>query len=250
MYENSDVLFKIDLWELALQKLEEIPVLSNPLDDDENGMGNINMKKNKKDGLDDENSTVGTNCCLSKIEKLAVPTRVALLQSTNIWVGDLGVSVHCLNDRVRGSNIHQGSGTGTIGEHGDAMTARSIMDTAGTWCNKFSEEQLKATLKDVQYNPKSNFKLFSIGKAIKEGWKLSGEQEGLVLMKGNVKLAFNIKIMTKNGVIFCAYLQREHEIGTILAITSTIMSIEKAHIMTGLMMRSKHVRLHWNWDGF
>ena len=49
------------------------------------------------------------------------------------------------------------------------MTADSIMDIAGAWCNKFGEEQLKAMLKDAQYNPKSNFNLFSIGKAIKEG---------------------------------------------------------------------------------
>ena len=61
---------------------------------------------------------------------------------------------------------------------------------------------MKATLKDVQYNPKLNFNLLSIGKAIKEGWKLNDNQEGLVLMKDYAKLIFNIKIMTKNCVIF------------------------------------------------
>ena len=70
----------------------------------------------------------------------------------------------------------------------------------------------------MQYNPKSNFNLFNIGKAIKEGWKLSGDQEGLVLIKDSVKLVFNIKIMTK--------------IGAVLASTGVTMSIEKAHIMT------------------
>ena len=44
-------------------------------------------------------------------------------------------------------------------------------------------------------------------------------------MKDSAKLFFNIKIMTKNVVIFCVYLQREHEISAIL--------IEKVHIMTG-----------------
>ena len=81
-------------------------------------------------------------------------------------------------------------------------------------------KQFKATLKNVQYNPKSNFNLFSIGKAIKEGWKLSGDQEGLVIMKESAKLVFDIKIMTKNSVIFCAYLQRECIISAILASTS------------------------------
>ena len=43
---------------------------SNPLDENKNGMGNINMKENKKDG---EKGSSGSECCLSKIEKLAVP---------------------------------------------------------------------------------------------------------------------------------------------------------------------------------
>ena len=84
------------------------------------------------------------------------------------------------------------------------MTASSIMDIAGNWCNKFGKVQLKAMLKDVQYNLKSNFNLFSIGKEIKEGWRLNGDQKGLVLMKGSVKLVFDIKMTTKNGAIFCA----------------------------------------------
>ena len=70
----------------------------------------------------------------------------------------------------------------------------------------------------------SNFNLFNIGKAMKEGWKLSGDQEGLVLMKDSAKLVFSIKIMTKNGVILCSAM---------LTSTSVAMSIEKAHILSG-----------------
>ena len=50
-------------------------------------------------------------------------------------------------------------------------------------------------------------------------------------MKGSAELVFNIKIMTKNDVIFCVYLQRDNEISAILASTGMAMSIEKAHIM-------------------
>ena len=90
---------------------------------------------------------------------MAVPARVALLQYANIWVGDLGASLHCTNDSHGASKKHEGSSTGTIGAHGMAMTASSIMDIAGTLCNKFGKEQLKAMLKDVKYNPKSKMKL-------------------------------------------------------------------------------------------
>ena len=80
---------------------------SNPSDN--NNTGNINIKDSIEDGLDCENNSSGTECCLCKIEKLAIPARVALLQSTNIWVGDLGASTHFMNNRCRGSNIHEGS---------------------------------------------------------------------------------------------------------------------------------------------
>ena len=136
-----------------------------------------------------------------------------------------------MSDRCKGSNIHEGSDAGTTGAHSKTMTASSIINIAGTWCNKFGK-QLKATLKDVQYNPKSYFNLFIIRKAIKEGKKLSGDQEGLVFIKDSLKLVFDIKSMTKGGVIFCAYLWREHEISVILASADVTMSIEKAHIMS------------------
>ena len=96
-----------------------------------------------------------------------------------------------------GSIICQGSGAGTLDANGKAMTASSTMDIVKTWCNKFGEEQLKVSLKDVQYNPISNFNLFIIEKVIQEGWKVSGDQEGLILMKDIAKLDFDIKIMTK-----------------------------------------------------
>ena len=50
-YETDKVLFKIDLWELLLQKLDEIPVPSNPPEDGKNNMGNINVEKINDDDL-------------------------------------------------------------------------------------------------------------------------------------------------------------------------------------------------------
>ena len=73
-------------------------------------MGNINMGE-KKDG---EKGLSVIECCLVNIEKLAISAKVALLQSTNIWVSDSGAYVHCINNRSGGSNILRGSGTGTI----------------------------------------------------------------------------------------------------------------------------------------
>ena len=69
-YENGEVLFENDLWELALQKLDKIPVPSNPPDDNKNNMGNIIMEETKENGLDGEKRSSGTECFLNNIEKL------------------------------------------------------------------------------------------------------------------------------------------------------------------------------------
>ena len=87
--------------------------------------------------------------------------------------------------------------------------------------------------------------MFSIEKGIKEGWKLSGDQEGLVLMRDSVKLVFD---MTENGAIICEYLQREHKIGAVLASTGEAISIEKAHTMTGHHDEANSkIVLEWGW---
>ena len=140
-YKTEEAIFKIDLWELVLQKLDKILVPSSPPDDNKNNMGNINKEKTKEDSLAGEKGSSGTKGCSSKIKKLAVLARVALLQSAFIWVGDSGASLHCTNDRHGGSNICEGSGTGSIGALGMAMTASSIIYIPGIWFNKFDKEQ-------------------------------------------------------------------------------------------------------------
>ena len=56
--------------------------------DNENDVGNTNKKKMKKENLASAKGSSGINYCLNKMEKLAIPSKVALLQSTNIWVSD------------------------------------------------------------------------------------------------------------------------------------------------------------------
>ena len=68
-----------------------------------------------------------------------------------------------MNDRTQGIK-------GTMGMHGEAITASSIMAIARTWCNQFGKEHLKATLNDVQYNPKSKELTHKIVSEL--GWSL------------------------------------------------------------------------------
>ena len=138
------------MWQLALENLDKILTKI---------IWSILIWQKSKNGLLDKRGSSGTECCLSKIEKLAVSVKVSLLQSTNIWVGDSRASIHYTNGRTRVIYIHEGGSIGNVGEHGEIMTASSIMDITRTWCNQFVKEQLEATLKDVQYNSRLNFNL-------------------------------------------------------------------------------------------
>ena len=101
-----------------------------------------------------------------------------------------------------GSNIHEGSDAGTIGAHGEAMTASSIMNISGTWCNKFCKEPLKLHKRMCNTIQSQTSTCSVLGKPFKRA-ELSGDQEVLVLTKDSKKIVFDIKIMTKNCVIFC-----------------------------------------------
>ena len=46
-------------------------------------------------------------------------------------------------------SIHEEGSVDTVGMYGEAMTANSIMDIGGTWCNEFGEHALCVTLKGV-----------------------------------------------------------------------------------------------------
>ena len=59
--ETDKVLFKIDVWELMLQKLDEIPIPSNPSNDGESNMGNTHMEEVKKEGLAGKKVQEGPN---------------------------------------------------------------------------------------------------------------------------------------------------------------------------------------------
>ena len=65
--ETEKILFEIDLSELALQKLDKIPVPNNPPDENENNMGNINIEEAKEGGVDGEKGSSGTKCCLRRL---------------------------------------------------------------------------------------------------------------------------------------------------------------------------------------
>ncbi len=68
---------------------------------------------------------------LDEIDNVAVPQSMALLQHKDIWVGDTGVSVHCMNNITGAHDIREPPSVTTLGQHGTAATARKLVDIHG-----------------------------------------------------------------------------------------------------------------------
>ena len=58
--ETDKALFKIDLWELGLQKLDEMPVASNSPNDGKSNMSKTHMEEIKKEDLAGKKGMSGT----------------------------------------------------------------------------------------------------------------------------------------------------------------------------------------------
>ena len=107
------------------------------------------------------------------VEQLTIPTSMDLLRSPYIWVCNTGASVHSTYNATNGINVRDGDDVTTIGQTGGATIAAKVLELKGTWYDKYGSEQLHAQMKNVHYNPSSNFNLFSIGAAIREGWRVT-----------------------------------------------------------------------------
>jgi hypothetical protein len=70
-------------------------------------------------------------------------------------------------------------------------------------------DKLIVTLENVKYVPELWINLFSIGKALKNGFNLSNDGEIIKLSKRNVTLTFDKVVRTKNGFVsglnYCKY---------------------------------------------
>ena len=68
-------------------------------------------------------------------------------------------------------------------------------------------------MKDVALVPDCAFNLFSISKQLKQGWKLGGNSDALVLTSpnGNSQIKFDKKISMPNGVLSAICIKRRQE---------------------------------------
>ena len=62
-------------------------------------------------------------------------------------------------------------------------------------------------------------------KAIKQGWKLSGDSEAIKISKGSTEKIFDIKIKTKDGWLFAAHIEPQNAMALTVTDAGKRMSV-------------------------
>ena len=93
---------------------------------------------------------------------------------------------------------------------------------------------------EVPYKRNINFNLFTIGRCLINGWKLSGDADHVVVLKVGIRIMFDIVSWTKQGELFCCMLKRGA--GTTINTASSATKGRQHMSMT----KAQHVLGHTN----
>jgi len=154
----------------------------------------------KKQNQNEENSTSMRNGVAGTM------TDVVLSSMENngnvdheIWIGDSGASCHFCNPDDGLYDCTEIFEEITVG-NGSVMIAKKIGKLQCGVLQK-NGEWLIVTLENVKFVPELWINLFSIGKALKNGFNISNNDEILSLTKGKVTLTFDNAVRTKDGSV-------------------------------------------------
>ena len=117
----------------------------------------------------------------------------------NIWIGDSGASCHYCNSEEGLYDYTTISEEITVG-NGNKMIAKKVGNLRCTVQQK-NGEKFVVVLENVKYVPDLWVNLFSINKALKNGFKIGNEDVVLKLMKGKTTMYFDRILKTKDGFV-------------------------------------------------
>jgi hypothetical protein len=116
-----------------------------------------------------------------------------------IWIGDSGALCHYCNDNEGLYKYKTISEEITV-RNGNVMIAKEVGELRCEILQKNGEKVI-VTLENVKFVPELWINLFSIGKALKNGFNLSNDVKMIKLSKGSVTLTFDRVVRTKNGFV-------------------------------------------------
>ena len=72
-------------------------------------------------------------------------------------------------------------------------------------CNKKGLPVKKGRITGVDYIPRSFFNLFSVSKLLLDNYEMIGNSNGIILVKGSIKIVFDIGNHTSQGILYYMY---------------------------------------------
>jgi hypothetical protein len=153
-------------------------------------------------------------CGMSKEDVKTFPDSKALINDPNIWIGDTGATTHMKKSDSGMTNIRSAtkSDAVTMGNKQVEATTK-VGDVYGTICDKNGNEVNRVGLTNVSHVPGAGYNMFSLSRMIgKEGWKLVGDKNAIVIEKNGHQVKFDILISTPKGVAYAMYFKEDAEV--------------------------------------
>ena len=142
------------------------------------------------------------------------PDSHKLLTQPFIWIGDKVAIMDLTPHNIGMVNKHVEKESISI-MMGNKQVEKSVAigDIPSMICNNHGVQIVKAMMKDVALVPDCAFNLFNISKWLKQGWRLGGHNDALVLTSPNGKnqIKFDIKISMLNGVLYAICIKQMQE---------------------------------------
>eukprot|EP00957_Ditylum_brightwellii_P088831 6764775-Ditylum_brightwellii.AAC.1 len=160
-----------------------------------------------------------------------------LLKDLNIWIADTGDSCNSTSHHLGMTNCHVPVANNSVTLPDRNIKATSmISDIRRTICAKTGGKLHPCTICTVKYCKEKRYNLFNITRHQKSRWRLHGDADSIWITKGSSKIVFDIKILTKEGMIFATYIKRTQENEAANADTDSwpfMCNINKAHNLLG-----------------
>ena len=170
----------------------------------------------------------------TSIVKMEMSTLFELLYSDDIWICNTGASSHSSKSNSGAKNV-KANGSQSLGHSEKAVEVTSTMDSPVQFIGKDGSSGMKATLMEVNYNPKYNFNLLSLTRLLMNGWRItSGDKTGITIKNVNEsEITFDIVILTVCGAIFACRFIQDADINAASTDVGVRLNIEKAHRLLG-----------------
>ena len=164
-------------------------------------------------------------------EKQQFPDDQRLLNHPNMWIADTAASTHMSSHKAGMKNVRHAKQQMSMGDK-TTVSSALIGDVKGTIHDKYGNSLNRVTLTDIAHM-NTGFNLCSLTKLMSQGWKLNGDEDAIWVTKGEMTLKFDIKITTKKGMIFAAYIKQEVAAASVGENVKMNVDYKVAHDMLG-----------------